>query len=463
MTDPLASRAQAVHVGAFAGLCFVGGLILCGTLLSAVALGVTGAVCAWYFLGLGRSIAIIETVALIAALQWLLGPALAYHLGWGVQKYHMYVTEGAYFGFVIPAYLLLLIGLVAAAPRVDLDRFRAFVMRRHQLDRRLALALFGIGVAASFVGDSAGSILGFVLYLMGQLKFVGVIYLIVFKSRWRWIAALAAFLLELSISAEAGMFHNILLWGALVLSFLCQDLRLKSPAKAAILLGSVLAISALQNVKADYRTLIEEHPDQAGIASLVSLAAKDSLSGVDQAAINSRINEGWIISAVMQHVPAYLPYQGGRTVWAAVGDSLVPRALVSKAAVDQSAKFHLFTGLPVALGTTFGVSILGEAWANFGPWGALFMGVVGLFYGLILRAMIAVGKTEPTIVLWTPLLFLQAIKAETELAIVLNHLVKSFIFIVALYFTLKPMLQASLRSRGAPRRPGRRLSPKQAP
>jgi hypothetical protein len=118
--------------------------------------------------------------------------------------------------------------------------------------------------------------------------------------------------------------------------------------------------------------------------------------------------------------------------------------LIAKAAVDQSAKFHLFTGLPVSPGTTFGISVLGEAWANFGAWGALFMGVVGLFYGVVLRAMVKVAASEPTIVLWTPLLFLQAIKAETELTIVLNHLVKTFILIVLLYFALKPIFAAGI-------------------
>lgn len=458
MDKLVASKAQTVRVASFAAACLLLGFIVCGTLFSAVALGITGAVCAWYFFALGRSIAIVETVSIIAALQWLLGPALAYHLGWGDQKYHMYVTEDVYFGFVIPAYLLLVFGLLISAPRVDLEKFRAFVIRHRQLDRRLAVGLFGFGVACTFIGDSSGSAFGFALYLIGQLKFVAVIYLIIFRSRWRWLAAAAAFLMELTISAEIGMFHNILLWGALVLSFLCLDLRLKAPAKAAILIASVLAISALQDVKQDYRLLLREHPESAGVATLADLTLKDALSGVDKAAVNSRINEGWIISAVMQHMPTYLPYQGGSTIMAAVRDSLLPRALFDKTAVDQSAKFRLFTGLPVAAGTTFGISILGEAWANFGVWGALFMGALGLFYGAVLRAMINIAKTEPTMVLWTPLLFLQAIKAETELTIVLNHLVKTFILIVVLYFALKPIFAAGVARRAQPRRASRAVS-----
>jgi hypothetical protein len=457
MREVVASKAQGIRIASFGVVCLLLGLIVCGTLFSAVALGIAGAVCAWYFLSLGRSIAIIETVSLIAALQWLLGPALAYHLGWGIQKYHMYVPEQTYFGFVIPAYLLLVFGLLASAPYVDLEKFRVFVVRHRQLDRRLAVGLFALGIACTFVGDASGSVFGFVLYLVGQLKFVAVIYLIVFRSRWRWIAAAAAFLIELTISAEIGMFHNMLLWGALVLSFLCLDLGLKAPAKAAILVASVLAVSGLQDVKQDYRLLLREHPDAAGVATLADLTVKDALSGIDKAAVNSRINEGWIISAVMQHVPAYLPYQGGSTILAAVRDSLLPRALFAKAAVDQSAKFRLFTGLPVASGTTFGVSILGEAWANFGVWGALFMGALGLFYGAVLRAMVNIARTEPTIVLWTPLLFLQAIKAETELTIVLNHLVKTFILILVLYFALKPLFVLGVGGRAPPRRSARPL------
>jgi hypothetical protein len=102
--------------------------------------------------------------------------------------------------------------------------------------------------------------------------------------------------------------------------------------------------------------------------------------------------------------------------------------------------------------------VLGEAWANFGPWGALFMGAVGLFYGAMLRAMVKVAATEPTMVLWTPLLFLQAIKAETELTIVLNHLVKTFILIVLLYFALKPIFVAGATRRAQLRRSSRAVS-----
>jgi len=88
-----------------------------------------------------------------------------------------------------------------------------------------------------------------------------------------------------------------------------------------------------------------------------------------------------------------------------------------------------------------GISVLGEAYANFGSFGgAIFMLFWGVIIAFIMRMIVLVSLTHPTIILWAPLIFLQMVKAETELVVVLNHGIKTSIVIAIFYITAKKIL-----------------------
>lgn len=410
---------------------------IAGDLLPSFAIGAFAYTFAWYVYALGRRLAIVETMALIASAQWLLGPFLAYHFGWSTVKYRMYVEEGSYFAYALPAYLLMLAGLNWTTPKVDVAAFRSFLIERYSGHMHLGFSLIAIGVAASFLDGLAPAPVRFVLFLAAQLKFVGATYLIIYKMKGRWLAATAVLSIEVMMSAELGMFHNLLLWTALLFSLLCLDLKAKLWTKLALIIAGLLTISSLQTVKSEYRQMMRQNSADAGIVKLVQMVAAAPLGATNMSELNSRLNQGWIVSAVMRHVPAYVPFENGRTIQTAVVDSLVPRALIDKRIVSQSDSFRRYTGLPTYGATTFGISVLGEAWVNFGWWGAVFVGLTGVFYGLVFRLLVALGRREPTMILWAPLLFLQALKAETEFVVVLNHVTKGLIFVLIAYFIVR--------------------------
>jgi hypothetical protein len=141
----------------------------------------------------------------------------------------------------------------------------------------------------------------------------------------------------------------------------------------------------------------------------------------------------------MNYVPRNRPHENGATIVDAVRDSMVPRFLVDKKRVWVSDKFMQYTGLRVGKTTSMGISVLGEAYVNFGKFGgAWFMLAWGVFTGLIFRLLIRQSEKRPTLILWAPLIFLQVVKAETELLVVLNHLVKAIVFTWAFYwFTVR--------------------------
>ena len=164
-----------------------------------------------------------------------------------------------------------------------------------------------------------------------------------------------------------------------------------------------------------------------------------SLSGREN---NVRLNQGWIISAIIDEIPARTPFIEGETIRQAVSASLLPRFLnPNKKRAGGRENFSRFTGLEIGEGTSMGISIVGEAYGNYNVFGGtLFMGIWGLFLGRFWRFLLKAAMQNPLLIAFLPLIFLQVIKAETELAVVLNHLVKSSIVVFGFFWGARNFL-----------------------
>ena len=83
------------------------------------------------------------------------------------------------------------------------------------------------------------------------------------------------------------------------------------------------------------------------------------------------------------------------------------------------------------------IGTLGEAYANFGRDGGIFMMLIlGCILNKLFAGFVNLGKFNGYFLLCLPLIFLQAIKSETELIVVINHLVKSIAVVLLLYLIL---------------------------
>jgi len=404
----------------------------------------------WYADSLGRELAIVQALALLASGQWLLGPAIYYSVdAVAHSRYQMYVHDATYFGYMIPATLTFIFGLRVFFPQISIIQLRNYLFERRTLLVRAAYFVLFFGFVCAILADYVPAAFRFAFFLGSQATFIAVIYLIVMRSRWRWITLAAVFGVELAASSSEGMFHNILLWSALTLSFVCAELRLTLIAKLALLGVGIFLIVQLQTVKETYREMLTQAPTQTGVATLARLMLSPPKPEEQWAppaeeqlgALHARLNQGWIISAVMAYVPRMHDFEEGRTFAIAIRDALLPRFLVEKRVVDSSDYVRRYTGLFVNRNTSFGISVPGEAWVNFGMFGIIFMFIFGAFYGIVFKGALYVAKFYPTIILWSPLLFLQAIKTETEFVIVLNHVIKSGLFIFILYLIFNNILR----------------------
>ena len=112
---------------------------------------------------------------------------------------------------------------------------------------------------------------------------------------------------------------------------------------------------------------------------------------------------------------------------------LSPR-LVEKQKAGGRDNFRRMTGLRISDTTSMGVSPVGETYANSWPRHSHHCDVVfGTFYAGSYYLLFHWSQSRVLFVLWLPLIFSQAVKCETELACVLNHLVKAALVAMILY------------------------------
>jgi len=415
--------------------------------LTAIGLGLFVYTFIWYVESLGKDIAIIQILSVIATIQWLLGPVIAYHFGGDTYKYRMYVGEVEYMQYAVPAMVALILVLRLFQLRMNYIQIIKY-MRSLKFSNNYALLIIAIGFTADLLTGYSPTSLRFVLFIIAQFKYIGALYLLILHYRYRWL--ILAFVIGNSAlsSVEHGLFHNFILWSGFIFSYICLVLNFPRLGKYALVFSAVLVVILLQGIKSDFREITDKGKYEGSkVELLIGLVIEPkkygsrSNRGGDIGEINARFNQGWIISAIMYHVPSVVEHEQGLTILHALRDTFLPRLLFKKRAVHVRDNFMRYTGIIINKETSMGISILGESYINFGIIGGIvFMLIWGGLISLSLRYLLSLSYNYPTVILWIPLMFLQVVKAETELVVVLNHGVKSAILLFLFYFGIKKIL-----------------------
>lgn len=416
------------------GLIFV---VICGALGAmqvisneALVLGITGVVAFEFQKQLDKGVPLLQLTCLIATLQWLVGPILSYNYPIAVARYTMYVPQQLYFGFALPATAFFVAVMLATGASVHQQSMLAGVNRRQ---------FFSIGVILNIVANSAAILaarsgesgLAFFFHLISQLRYIGALYFLFSLSPLRLILAAISCTQLFMSSLGTGMFHDLILWLAIMFCYWFAQKKWPFLFKLTILMLASFALFSIQAVKAEYRYNLKRGTPQ----SLLALAYEYVIptgrawdNDVMSTTI-SRLNQGWIVSAVMSNVPENEAFAEGETVKDAVLASALPRFIWSeKKTAGGRENFRRFTGLEISEATSMGISPLGEAYANFDvDGGILFMILFGAVFATIYYGVLRYCISHPTFFFWIPLIFYQAMKAETELLIVLNQLFKGAI------------------------------------
>lgn len=380
---------------------------------------------------------LLELANLIAVLQWTIGPALSYFWGLDHYRYHMYVPETTYFSYVLPATCAFSASLLGFGLFARQDNLLASINRDFFFT--YGIYLFLIAIAAEFASSRAPVSIQFFFHLLSQLRYVAAMYFLLSHRQYSLIlAALATSSLFIN-SKTSGMFHDLLLWLALIFCIWFPTAKWLHYRKPLIFAMAAISVFAIQVIKQDYRERLKtgEQPSLVLMAvEYLSPTGKAWEKDVLSLAL-VRLNQGWIVSAVMANVPLKVPFAEGETVTDAFV-ALAPRFLLpNKTAAGGRDNFRKYTGLPIGDATSMCICVLGEAYANYGDLGGIaFMGLFGAAFALSYSRILKWVVRHPDFLFWIPLIFYQAIKAETDLVVIANQIVKGSIVAFAGYWAI---------------------------
>ncbi len=385
-----------------------------------------------------RGIPLLQITAAIATLQWLIGPTLTYYLGLVHGRYFMYVPDSVYFHYTLPATCAYCVCVLGFGGSLDQRRLLGFVSRDHYFG--VGLLLVAVSFASQFAAGFMPSGLAFLFHLCSQVRYVGALYFLFSNHRARYVLAVAACAPLFFASAESGMFHDLILWLAMLSTFWIARRKWNLLPKLLFIMIGGLFVFTIQVIKQDYRVKLDAGKDPSLVGQVIgAISQKRFLEDDVLSLATARLNQGWIISATMLNVPYREPFAGGETIKTAVLAAFMPRLLFeNKKGAGGQENFRRFTGLPIQQETSMGISPLGEAYVNYGVEGGIaFMAVFGICFSLLYRFVATKVVRHPDLIFWIPLIFYQGIKAETEMIVVVNQLVKGSVIVLVGYFTIK--------------------------
>src|SRR5205085_10915478 len=122
---------------------------------------------------------------------------------------------------------------------------------------------------------------------------------------------------------------------------------------------------------------------------------------VAAAAVNARLNQGWVMAVILKTIPARKPFLEGELFYRELKGLFLPRFLMADKAVAQSSeKFERFAGYKLK-GYTIAVGILGDGYGNFGVnGGIIFCFFIGLFFNIATTVFLNVCRKYPMLFLW---------------------------------------------------------------
>ncbi len=407
-----------------------------------LALAIAGHQFLLLFYAYGYVIPVRYWAGAMACLQYLVGPSFAFS-GLDEQmyfKYRMQVPEGVYFSYAIPAVICFLLGLHVSGrlygEKVDEKAVRDFVSSNTQMP----YIFIAIGFLSSVVSGFFGSELANVFYILSSFKFIGLFMLLLGGQQVKWLPMAIVVGSIVGSSLRTAMFHDLLTWAVFVLAVLAIKYKPSVIIKAWFTVGMILLVIIIQQLKGIYRSNItygqgtfdqfEESfrtvSEDGGIFDLSSIAGS-----------NVRINQGFIVTYAMSHVPEKEPYAKGEELWKIIEAAFLPRILApNKLKAGDNSLVLKYTGMQVRQGTSMSISALGDFYVNFGTFGGcICMFLFGWVFNVVLNGFHKFGRTFPVIILFTPLVFYYPIRPDTALQTGLGHLVKaSFLLYVMIIF-----------------------------
>ena len=395
------------------------------------------------FYSVGTVIPVRYLAGSFMCVQMLLGPALAYN---GLDAYQRYETqmripEMEYMAYAIPAVTLFIVGLHITAGKLKGEVLNEIEIARFiNNSGNLPYIFIGVGFLSSYISGFFGAELGFVFYLLSGFKFIGAFMIILGNKQLKTWVLVLVFGSIIASSLQTAMFHDLLTWLIMLGAVLAIKFKPNITIKAVAAFAFIVMAVIIQQVKGDYRqSAYTGSGGGAGLESFQNAVEKadegNSLfSSTSLAKSNIRINQGYIITNIMNTVPEKVPFENGKELMQILEAAFLPRIIApNKLNAGDRTIFMKYSGLVLLPGTSMGLSSMGDAYINFGILGGcIFMFCLGLLFSEVLNGFYKYSQYYPFLLLFTPLVFYYPIRPDCELQTSLGHLVKSCFLIYML-------------------------------
>lgn len=419
--------------------------------MSALGIALFAGVAVKFFEDLGNRIEIRDMIAFMSVMQWVLGPVMAYNVLPYDELYYMAVSEEQYMNYIVPFCFAMILGLYfpLSDDRIvtfdDVDRVKQYIAENPMV----GYIFTGVGLTAGFASGFLPRSLTFFLFLLTNLQYVGVYMILMGTSKFKWLLFTGIMGMATSAAVLQGMFGELIQWFQLSFIIVAIVVRIPMWAKITMISFGMFLVSLIQSTKEEYRMATwyaSSTKSNSDIYQEIIISRLENPSMLFETGtmqnLGARLNQGWIIARIMNHMPEKLPYVRGETVETALKAALLPRILApGKAMAGGRANFERFTGTPLPETTSMDISLAGEGYANFGGFGGcVFIFFVSLFYNWVIVKILSISKKHPSLILWIPFLFFQVMKAETDFATVFNYLTKAALVCWMVFYAHKVVL-----------------------
>jgi hypothetical protein len=252
-------------------------------------------------------------------------------------------------------------------------------------------------------------------------------------------------------SLSGAMFHDLLTWLIMLGAVLAIRFKPNITLKAAVTTGFILLAVIIQQLKGEYRQTLKS--ESGNLQTFENVYDENSNSLFDfkkLASSNVRINQGFIVTNIMNTVPEKVPFENGKELMKILEAAFLPRIIApNKLQAGDRTIFSKYSRIPLAPGTSMALGAMGDGYINFGLMGGcVFMFFLGLAFSEVLNGFYKFSKFFPFLLLFTPLVFYYPIRPDCELQTSLGHLVKScFLIYMMLLFWKKDLSKVQNRKK----------------
>ena len=409
---------------------------------AALSFGLTMSIAVQIFLNSNKSFMFREWALFLYASNYLLSPAITYQLNSDQVIYAMKVPSDEYFTLAFPGFLLFMLGMFSIPTRLFRPEFKK-VKQASVLNEKFLIQTTIFGVFLRVFSDVFPGELGFFIYVLSTVRFVGAFSLFAANKVRFWWLVLLVLMIELFYGFRAGMYHDAIMWVIFFALFFVYTIKPSIRIKTIGAGTLILLVLFIQAIKFTYREQIGKEGKEANLETISAVgsskANSESLIGEDNLLSTlNRGNQAWIFASTVDRMNRFKDFQGMTNVYKYTEAALLPRFLApNKLKSGDKEIFNQFSGHSINETTSMGLGIFADGYIAYGAWGVYVFGfVLGLIFSLTFKLVERWTKISPFYVLLLLPLLNYAVRPDCELQTTINHLSKSIlVFGVIVYFT----------------------------